>query len=74
MAISAPLSDIVKDKEEERNMEWVVRVLVDGRNNDNDKDKYKQRHTVLDLNNDVNDDARLLLQKFNLSFLLQSSN
>ena len=55
-------------------MEWVVQAHVDGRNNDNNKDKSKQRQAVWDLHNDVNNYARLLLQKSNLSFLLWLGN
>ena len=68
------LSDIVNDKNKESNTEWVVQVLVDGCNNNNGEEESKQHHAVLDLNNDVNDDARSLLQNSNLSFMQRLGN
>ena len=46
---TAPLSNIINNKDKESNKEWVVWALVEGRN----KDKSKQQRTISDLNNDA---------------------
>ena len=63
------LSNAVNNKDMESNTAFFVQALVDGCSNNN-KDKFKQRHTVLNIDNNINNKARSLLQNSDLSFLL----
>ena len=74
MTTTTPSSNIVNSKDKESNTEWVVQDLVESGDDDDNTDESNRHCAILDLNNNINNDARLLLQKSDLSFLHWSGN